>query len=59
MDSILWDEESNNYTRRGSKNGQLDLYREKANRRWMVDEFLKVINELMPSPESILDLGCG
>ena len=59
MDSILWDEESNNYTRRGSQNGQLDLYREKANRRWMVDEFLKVINELMPNPESILDVGCG
>ena len=46
MDSILWDEESNNYTKRGSNNGQLDLYREKANRRWMVDEFLKVINEI-------------
>ena len=59
MDSILWEEESNNYTRRGSQNGQLDLYREKANRRWMVNEFLKVINELMPSPESILDVGCG
>ena len=58
-DSILWDEESNHYTRRGSQDGQLDLYRPKANRQWMIHEFRKVIDEFHAHPKSILDVGCG
>ena len=59
MDTILLDEESNNYTKRGHENGSKFLYRKKANREFMVNEFIKMINIYNPNPKNILDIGSG
>lgn len=59
MDTILWDKESDAYTKRGHEDGQKYLYRDKANRRFWVNEFLKVSPIFSPNPQVILDLGCG